>query len=54
MAKSLPVTDASIKIGPLSVNMDEVLAESVTQCRLKKDSFSRAKIKKYRTKSVAH
>ena len=33
LAKSLPFTDASIKIGPLSVNMDEILAELVTQCR---------------------
>ena len=34
LAKSLPFTDASIEIGPLSVNMDEILAESVTQLRL--------------------
>ena len=52
MAKSLPVTDTLSKMQDLSVNLNEILNKLVDQHRFKK--IAREKLKKIRTKSVAH
>ena len=50
----MAITDKPTKNGPLSVNLDEILAKLVDQRCFKKGSFfTRGKLKKCLTNSVA-